>query len=128
MSEHKIILDLNPLDEGMVDLDELAAKEESLSKFGTLLQEYAENNSLYITFAYWLSTGRVDYSKFQLLSKWAGCYLYILPAEREILPLLSDRLYQRNRYNLFNLALLVSHITANLNLEQQQLLLERLDG
>jgi hypothetical protein len=110
----------------MIDLDELQAQSEIPKTFQELLTQYEENNSLYITFATWLCLDKITYVDFQKLAKWTGCYEYIIPKEQDIIPELSDLLYQRSRYNLFSLALLVSHLRANLSLEQQHLLFERL--
>ena len=84
------------------------------------------DTELYLTFASWLCLSKVSYVEFQKLSKWTNCYLYVLPADREILAELSDWLYQRHRDDLYYLALLVSHIVANIPLTQQVLLLRRL--
>lgn len=127
-------IDINPLDEGMVDLDALQTNEQTgncfleQNDFRAALNNYERDNTLYSIFAQWLCTDKISYAEFQKLAKWTNCYTYIIPSEREILPALSDWIYQRNRYNLFNLALLVSHLAANLSLEQQDILLRRLDN
>jgi hypothetical protein len=84
------------------------------------------DTELYLTFASWLCLGKITYDQFQKLSKWTNCYCYVLPDDREILAELSDWLYQWHRDDLYYLALLVSHIVANIPLTQQVLLLRRL--
>lgn len=97
-----------------------------LDSFESLLSDYEADSSLYITFGTWLCRGKITYVDFQKLSKWTNCYDYILPFQRSILPELSDYLYFHRPYNLFFLALCVSHIEANFSQEQQFLLLKAL--
>jgi hypothetical protein len=107
--------------ENLIDLD-------NQESFETLLEEYENAIQPYTAMAATLCRGKITYVEFQKLTRYLGIYKYILPAERTILPPLSDYLYATNRYNLFGLALLVSHISANLNLEDQHLLLKRLSA
>ena len=109
----------------MIDLDEIA--EISPPSFEEELSQYSRHSELYILCAVWLVQGKVTYEALQKITKWLGCYHYVLPHERDIYPDLSDWIYRKNRYNLFNLAILVSHLMANLTMEQQFLLLERLE-
>lgn len=84
--------------------------------------------TLYLTFAQWLCLEKISYVDFQKISKWTNVYHYVLPDQREIYPLLLDTLFDLYKPSmaLFSLALLVSHIEANISIEQQILLLERL--
>lgn len=103
----------------MINLD-------AAESFESLLADYETKHSLYIVFAKWLCESKITYVEFQKLAKWTNSYYYVFPKERDMIPELSDFLYSRNRYNLFNLALLVSHLQANLTQEMQHILLGRL--
>lgn len=116
----------------MLDIDAFLAEESEKGKkvegFLSILTEYEANNQLEIELALALCTDRISYADWLLLVKFLGCHTYVLPAERELLPALSDFLYQKKKYNLFSLALLASHIAAHFSLEQQAILLRRLSS
>lgn len=113
---------------GMIDLDSLiqTGETETEGSFEELLSDYGKENSLYINLALALCDSRISYIDFMRVSRWLGCYHYVLPSQRTCIAELSDLLYARNRYNLFGLALLVSHLAANLTEEMQMILLEKL--
>lgn len=73
-------------------------------------------------------TDSLIYSDLLLLIKFLDCHSYIFPAEREILPELSDFLYSNLKRNLFSLAMKVDSISVHLNLEKQALLLQTLEA
>lgn len=102
----------------MIDLDVLEELGEANAK--------KRDHSLYLAFAAKLCRGSIDYDTFQRITRWLGCYHYVLPFERAVIPELTDFLYCRNRTRLLHLALLVSHIEANLTQTMQAMLLEKL--
>lgn len=113
------------------DLEDFIEKSPSaefhdIGRFSVLLNEYMESSKLEIILMSFYAMGKIQYHEYQVLAKWLSVYTYIIPAEREILPELSDFLYTRNRYNLFALALIVGNIQANMSMEKQHLLLEYL--
>lgn len=101
----------------MLDLDSLES-----------LQLDSGPATLYLTFAQWLCLEKISYVEFQKLSKWTNVYHYVLPDEREVYSLLLDTLYNlyKPRVALFSLALLISHVEANIPIEQQIILWQRL--
>ena len=115
--------------ETIIDLDALEldeGREIDASQFAALLTSYQENTRLEVILFSFYCKDRLTLVQYMSLARFFGCYNYIVPAERDTLPELSDYLYSKDRYNLFSLALKVDAARVHLNLEKQRLLLSYL--
>lgn len=52
-----------------------------------------DKRRLYAILGVQLIKGVISYNEFRKLSEWLGCYHYVLPAERELLPSLANRIH-----------------------------------
>ncbi len=123
---------LTEVDSVITDLDSFLSSSDSSAKaqsaFIELMTSYREESRIELNLMLRFLLEGISYRDFLDMNRFLGTLSYIKPAEREILPELSDFLYRVNRYNLFSLALKVDSISVHFSLEKQALLLNLLEA